>query len=165
MRGEAGTGYVLDDGYDMPPLMLTPDELEAAVLGAAWVAKRGDPALARGARDLITKIAESIPFELRPALLDVTRRSISMKSIAVETLDVGIVRRAVRDRFKIAIAYSDETDGVTRHTIWPSSSRLWRKSALSSLGANCGSASAIFAPTASHRLMSRQSEFRNDGKS
>lgn len=39
VRGEAGTGYVLDDGYDMPPLTLTPDELEAAVLGAAWVAK------------------------------------------------------------------------------------------------------------------------------
>jgi predicted DNA-binding transcriptional regulator YafY len=36
VRGEAGTGYVLDKGYDLPPLMLTPDELEAAVLGASW---------------------------------------------------------------------------------------------------------------------------------
>jgi len=34
IRGEAGTGYVLEDGYDMPALMLTADELEAAVLGA-----------------------------------------------------------------------------------------------------------------------------------
>ncbi|MEO1965360.1 HTH domain-containing protein, partial [Hyphomonas sp.] len=37
IRGEAGTGYVLDARYDMPPLMLTTDELEAAALGAAWV--------------------------------------------------------------------------------------------------------------------------------
>src|SRR5687768_4102967 len=32
IRGEAGMGYVLDDGFDLPPLMLTPDEIEAAVL-------------------------------------------------------------------------------------------------------------------------------------
>ena len=34
IRGEAGLGYVLDRDFDMPPLMLTPDEIEAAVLGA-----------------------------------------------------------------------------------------------------------------------------------
>lgn len=50
VRGEAGTGYVLDNGYDLPPLMLTRDELEAAVLGAAWVARRGDASGERGPR-------------------------------------------------------------------------------------------------------------------
>jgi hypothetical protein len=48
IRGEAGIGYVLDRDFDMPPLMLTPDELEAAVLGAQWVADRGDAVLPRG---------------------------------------------------------------------------------------------------------------------
>ena len=37
IRGEAGMGYVLDSGFDLPPLMLTPEEIEAAVLGAQWV--------------------------------------------------------------------------------------------------------------------------------
>ncbi len=37
IRGEAGMGYILEDGFDLPPLMLTPDEIEAAVLGAQWV--------------------------------------------------------------------------------------------------------------------------------
>ena len=49
IRGEAGIGYVLDKGLDMPPLMLTTDEIEAAVLGAQWVINRGDPKLARAA--------------------------------------------------------------------------------------------------------------------
>lgn len=40
IRGQAGTGYVIADDYDMPPMMLTADELEAAVLGATWVAAR-----------------------------------------------------------------------------------------------------------------------------
>jgi len=119
VRGEAGTGYVLDDGYDMPPLMLTPDELEAAVLGAAWVARRGDPALARGARDLIAKIAQSIPQALRPVLLDAALKPVSFKPIPVETLDIGSVRRAVRDRVKIAIRYRDGEGRASSRTIWP----------------------------------------------
>ena len=45
IRGEAGIGYVLDRGLDMQPLMLTTDEIEAAVLGAQWVINRGDPQL------------------------------------------------------------------------------------------------------------------------
>ena len=40
IRGEAGVCYVIDRDFGMPPLMLTPDELEAAVLGALWVGAR-----------------------------------------------------------------------------------------------------------------------------
>src|SRR5690606_706573 len=70
IRGEAGLGYVLDGGFDLPPLMLTSDEIEAAVLGAQWVAARGDPALARAARDLIAKIAATVPERLRTVVLE-----------------------------------------------------------------------------------------------
>src|SRR4051794_23079970 len=66
VRGEAGIGYVLDSGFDLPPLMLTADELEAAVLGAQWVQGYGDPGLVRAAQDLIAKIAASVPLHLRP---------------------------------------------------------------------------------------------------
>src|SRR3569833_3247534 len=66
IRGEAGIGYVLDRDYDMPPLLLTPDELEAAVLGAQWVADKGDAVLADAARDLIAMIATVVPERLRP---------------------------------------------------------------------------------------------------
>ena len=51
IRGEAGVGYVLEGGFDLPPLMLTADEIEAAVIGAQWVTGRGDPTLARAAQD------------------------------------------------------------------------------------------------------------------
>jgi predicted DNA-binding transcriptional regulator YafY len=61
IRGEAGVGYVLDKGFDLPPLMLTTEEIEAAALGAQWVAGHADAALARAARDLIGKIAAAIP--------------------------------------------------------------------------------------------------------
>jgi predicted DNA-binding transcriptional regulator YafY len=70
IRGEAGFGYVLEGGFDLPPLMLTTEEVEAAVLGAQWVAGHGAAALARAARDLIAKIAATIPENLRPLVLD-----------------------------------------------------------------------------------------------
>src|SRR5262249_56119815 len=75
IRGEAGVGYVLEAGLDLPPLMLTPDEIEAAVLGAQWVAGHSDPVLARAAADLIAKIGAVVPERLRPYVLEpVTER-------------------------------------------------------------------------------------------
>jgi predicted DNA-binding transcriptional regulator YafY len=61
IRGEAGVGYILEKGFDLPPLMLTPDEIEACVLGAQWVVGHADPALARAAQDLMAKVAETVP--------------------------------------------------------------------------------------------------------
>src|SRR3979411_31976 len=70
IRGEAGMGYVLERGFDMPPLMLTPDEIEAAVLGAQWVAGHADAVLARAAQDLMEKIAATAPDRPRPFVLE-----------------------------------------------------------------------------------------------
>lgn len=119
IRGEAGTGYVLEKGYDLPPLMLTADEVEAAVLGAAWVARRGDIQLARGARDLVAKLQAVIPPELRPILLDAGLRPISMKPIAADAFDGAVLRKAIRDRSKVSIDYIDANGAITARTIWP----------------------------------------------
>src|SRR5258708_16608837 len=65
IRGEAGLGYVLDPDFYMPPLMLTPGEIEAPGLGAQWVAERGDPVLAGAARHPLPQIAPARPHPLR----------------------------------------------------------------------------------------------------
>ncbi len=119
VTGEAGTGYVLDDGYDMPPLMLTADELEAAVLGAAWVASQGDPSLAIAARDLVSKLSDAIPQELRPIVLDAGSRSISTRPKIQEQFDGAALRRAIRERSKLQITYQDQNEGTTNRVIWP----------------------------------------------
>ena len=119
VRGEAGAGYMLGSDYDMPPLMLTADELEAAVLGAAWVAQRGDPALARGAQDLIAKLTEAVPSHLRPVLLDASLRPMSFRRPAEDVLDGSHVRAAIRDRRKLHLVYSDLRGHTSERTIWP----------------------------------------------
>src|ERR1700760_2810993 len=75
IRGEAGMGYILEKGFDLPPLMLTPDEIEAAVLGAQWVASHADEVLSRAAADLIAKIADTVPERLRPFVLEPASRA------------------------------------------------------------------------------------------
>lgn len=119
VTGEAGTGYVLGEGYDMPPLMLTADELEAAALGAAWVASQADPSLARAARDLVSKLSDAIPQELRPIVLDASSRPISTQPKIQERFDGYVLRQAIRERSRLQLAYQDQNDGITNRVIWP----------------------------------------------
>jgi predicted DNA-binding transcriptional regulator YafY len=120
VRGEAGIGYMLESGFDMPPLMLPADEIEAAVLGARWVAGRGDPALARAANDLVAKIGAVIPAHLRPFLLDAALTTPERPNrILPDSLDVARVRASIRGQTKIVLTYRDESEQETRRTVWP----------------------------------------------
>jgi predicted DNA-binding transcriptional regulator YafY len=120
IRGEAGMGYVLEAGFDLPPLMLTPEEIEAAVLGAQWVMARGDPGLVRAAQDLVAKIAASVPERLRPLVLDPAARTRTDRPpIAADTIDMVAVRRAIHGSRKIQLGYRDEKGEDTSRKIWP----------------------------------------------
>ncbi|MEM7300302.1 MAG: YafY family protein [Pseudomonadota bacterium] len=119
ITGEAGMGYVLDDGYDMPPLMLTADELEAAALGAAWVVAEADPTLARAARDLVSKLSEAIPKELRPVVLDASSKAIQTHSTVAERFDAALLRHAIRERYKLELTYTDREGQLSNRAVWP----------------------------------------------
>jgi predicted DNA-binding transcriptional regulator YafY len=119
ISGEAGFGYVLDRNYDMPPLMLTPDELEAAVLGAQWVADRGDRVLAGAARDLLAKIASAVPERLRPFISDPTIGAAPGREPSFDGLDLAQGRLWIREGKKLRIRYRDEQGQESERTIWP----------------------------------------------
>ena len=119
IRGEAGIGYVLDGAFDMPPLMLTPDEIEAAVLGAQWVARHGDPVLARAADDLVAKIAATVPEHLRSFVLEPVSATPPGFAQAEDRIDIAAARAAIRAQRKIALHYCGAEGAVSRRTIWP----------------------------------------------
>jgi predicted DNA-binding transcriptional regulator YafY len=119
LRGDAGVGYMLDAGYELPPLMLTASELEAAALGAAWVAQRGDAGLARSASSLVEKIAQVVPAELRPLVLDASLRPARARASAADGVDLGPIRRAIRERRKVEIEYADAERTPTARVVWP----------------------------------------------
>lgn len=119
IRGEAGVGYILEDGFDLPPLMLTPDEIEAAVLGAQMVAARGDPVLRRAAEDLIAKIGAVIPENLRPLVVEPATRAAPNWKATPDNIDMAGVRQQIRAGRKLILTYRDEQERETQRTVWP----------------------------------------------
>lgn len=119
VRGEAGIGYVLDQGYDLPPLMFGADEIEAVILGLRWVARRADKDLARAARDVVAKIGAVLPVRLRPLLFDSSLLVPPFEAPIPETVNLAEVRAAIRLGRKMRMHYVDEAGKATDRTIWP----------------------------------------------
>ncbi len=119
IRGEAGVGYMMEDGFDLPPMMFNTDELEALMLGARLVATQGDEMLARSALDAVAKIAEIVPLELRPVLLDAPLYAPELGHDPIDMIDAGDIRVALRKRRKIQIEYSDAQASPSQRTLWP----------------------------------------------
>jgi len=119
IRGEAGMGYILEKGFDLPPLMLTPDEIEAAVLGAQWVAGHADSALARAAEDLMAKIADTVPERLRPFVLEPASRARPSWNREPDRLDMVRTRTQIHEGKKIMLRYRDEQGRPSERMIWP----------------------------------------------
>ena len=91
--GEAGVGYRLRPGYDLPPLMFDREEIQALVLGARIVRQFGDPALARASDAILNKVASILPNDLAPLLED-TRLFVPGIVSAKESADaLGVARR------------------------------------------------------------------------
>lgn len=65
---EAGMGYRLMEGFRLPPLMFTEDELEALLLGVRMVGVWSDPTLASAAEQAVARIEAVLPERLRPEL-------------------------------------------------------------------------------------------------
>jgi predicted DNA-binding transcriptional regulator YafY len=117
--GEAGLGYLLASDYDMPPLMLTPDEIEAVMLGAQWVAARSDKALANAARDVIAKIAAIVPEHLRPFIVEPSVGVRPTVAMSEEGVDPSRLRSAIREGRKLRLIYRSDAGEETERKVWP----------------------------------------------
>src|SRR4029453_9343012 len=59
--GAAGVGYVMRPGYDLPPLMLSVDEVEALVVALSLLGRTGDKGLKAAAETIRAKVASVLP--------------------------------------------------------------------------------------------------------
>ncbi|MEP1209661.1 MAG: YafY family protein [Rhizobiaceae bacterium] len=119
IRGEAGVGYILEDGYDMPPLMFTASELEALMLGARMLDSRVDESLSRAAKDAVAKIAAVVPKDLREVLIDTPLFAPQFTASPELAIDPNIIRQSLRRESQVTITYEDLKGAITTRTIWP----------------------------------------------
>ncbi|MBT8457636.1 MAG: YafY family transcriptional regulator [Alphaproteobacteria bacterium] len=125
--GEAGVGYVMQDGYDLPPLMFSRDEIVALVAGARLIKAWGGAAMARGAEEALIKIEAVLPEAERARA-----RAVSVHSYAWEMTDdlrarIDAVEAAVEDRMTLDIAYADGAGAATRRLVRPLGLWFWGK--------------------------------------
>ena len=59
--GEAGVGYALDEHFELPPLALNRDELDALLLGVELISRTVGDEMADAARSLLSKIQAAVP--------------------------------------------------------------------------------------------------------
>ena len=119
IKGEAGVGYVLEKGFDLPPLMLTPAEIESVVLGAQWVAAHADETLAAAAADVLAKISAIVPKSLREFIDDPVVGTPPAKVRQGASVDVSRLREWARKERKVEIRYVDESGAETERVVWP----------------------------------------------
>jgi predicted DNA-binding transcriptional regulator YafY len=118
--GEAGVGYVLRHGYDLPPLMFTETEVDAIVIGARMVIARGDAQLVKAALDVLAKLSDVLPEKLATQM----QRSMlyAPNQIRVEAQEgevMPVIRQAIRANRKLILSYRDEKAAETQRVIWP----------------------------------------------
>jgi len=127
IEGEAGVGYRLGAGFELPPLMFTQDEASALVAAARLAQSWVDPALARDIETGLGKILSVLP----PAARD------SAEALALYAPALGLgdalrtrlqtLREAVQARQKLRLHYRDVSGDASERTVRPLGCFYWGK--------------------------------------
>jgi predicted DNA-binding transcriptional regulator YafY len=124
VEGEAGVGYRLLPGFDLPPLMFDRAEIEALVAGARIVEAWSGPQMAGAALSALAKIAAALPtagrIELERAPLFAPAFAGSVPGVRFDTL-----HRAIAAREVLRLAYRDRSGDTTERCVWPLSLQFW----------------------------------------
>ncbi|MCB9680476.1 MAG: YafY family transcriptional regulator [Alphaproteobacteria bacterium] len=125
VEGEAGVGYRLHRGFELPPMTFTPGEIEALVLGARMVEAWGDDELGTAARAVLTKVGAVLPPPLRPVLDDAALFAIPRHWRDTAARGMADLRRAIHQRHKLNITYVDVDGAGTERIIHPLGLYFW----------------------------------------
>ncbi len=115
--GEAGVGYRLRAGFDLPPLMFQSEEVTALLVGSRMVQAWTDPDLAQAAKQAEAKILAALTPQM---LIGVSR--LPYRIPVYERSESGIhrlLRKACEGRQKVSIAYRDMNGEESTRNVWP----------------------------------------------
>ncbi|MEP5152815.1 YafY family protein, partial [Planktotalea sp.] len=105
IEGEAGIGYVMRKGFDLPPVNFNIEEAEAITVGLAMIARTGDKGLKRAARSAAQKLSDATQ-------LSHTLFASTWGSEEPSNVDLSDIRQAIRDEQKLQISYTNG-DGIS----------------------------------------------------
>jgi predicted DNA-binding transcriptional regulator YafY len=127
IEGEAGVGYRLGKGFDLPPLMFTAQEAQALVAAVRIAQTWLDPALAASSQDALSRVMSVLP----------TRERAAAESLLVMVPSVGPepsvqallqqLREAAQQRQLCELHYRDAAELQSERTVRPLGVFYWGK--------------------------------------
>jgi predicted DNA-binding transcriptional regulator YafY len=125
ITGEAGVGYRLQPGYDLPPLMFDRDEIQALVLGARIVRQVGDPALSRAADSILGKVANVLPKDLEPLLAETRLFMPNIVKADGSAVALALAREALIARRRMHFSYTKPDGEESKRSVRPLGLFFW----------------------------------------
>lgn len=124
VEGERGMGYLLREPITLPPLTLTPDEVQALTLGLQLVTSGADPSLAGAAESLRAKIAAVLPARLMADTGRETWVFPGAEALAAAR-HLPTLRRAIRLRERVTLTYRDDAGRESQRSVRPLVLEFW----------------------------------------
>lgn len=125
--GEAGVGYILRSGFDLPPLMFTRDEIVALVAGAKMVKTWGGLKMARAAVEALVKIEMVLPDAVRSRVDDVKIFTPPIITSGDLRAIIDLAETAIDRREVVSLDYCDEQGATTNRDVQPLGLWFWGK--------------------------------------
>ncbi|MDZ4086682.1 MAG: YafY family protein [Tabrizicola sp.] len=124
VEGERGVGYILREPVTLPPLTLTPDEVQALTLGLQLVTRGADPSLTRAADSLLGKVSAVLPARLLQGMGEETWVFPGAEALAAAR-HLPALRRAIRLRERMVISYVDGEGAASDRPVRPLVLEFW----------------------------------------
>lgn len=106
IEGEAGVGYILRPGFDLPSVTFTSEQVDALAVGLSFAESHDDPELAAAAREVRAKIQANMPQPEARKLADAP--FFSMRRRTGARAHAGLLRQAIRKRLVVRLTYEDK---------------------------------------------------------
>lgn len=117
IEGEAGVGYILRPGFDLPAMTFTFEQIDALAIGLSFVEAAGDASLSLAAKEVRAKLQAALPEpdqrKLENAPLFASRRQGGADP------KLKIVRDAIREAQILRLCYSDAEGQVSERNVRP----------------------------------------------
>ncbi|MBY4894758.1 YafY family transcriptional regulator [Rhodobacteraceae bacterium N5(2021)] len=124
--GEAGLGYMMRDGYNLPPLMFTEEEIVALGVGARMLQTWGGTSMARGAGSALDKITAVLPDATRTRAERLRFEAWTTNPLDTRTrATIDTVEAAIQAPERLAIDYRDDKGAATERILRPLGLWFW----------------------------------------
>jgi predicted DNA-binding transcriptional regulator YafY len=117
IEGEAGVGYILRPGFDLPPMTFTYEQIDALAVGLSFAEAAGDASLSLAATEVRAKLQAALPNpdngKLEGAPFFASRRQ------GHASAKLRVLRNAIRETQILRLCYSDAGGQMSERHVRP----------------------------------------------